>query len=169
MSCEVSVAVPWKQLNMSCACRGLPCLHASLCNLSTSLEPWLRWSKETAIRPLGCLEDVRAFQARIAEAAMGDIVSLVWRRGWRSHRQAIEGIEGGSSERPWTVTRMPAMVNVCVEMVGWLAGCVPWSGLFVAAIVKFQYECESSRALNWRCKRGKMVDGGVRESFGGTN
>lgn len=63
------------------------------------------------------------------------MVSLVWRRGWRSHRQAIEDAEGGSSESPWTVTRMPAIVKVCDETDGSAVECVPSSGFVVAAIV----------------------------------
>ena len=66
-------------------------------------------------------------------AAMGSIFWAVWRRGWRSHRQATVEVEGGSSARPWTWVRMPAMVWVWVEMVGWSAEAGS-RGLFVAAM-----------------------------------
>jgi hypothetical protein len=61
---------------------------------------------------------MRAFQVEMAWLAMGAIVSLVWRRGLRSHRQAIEDAEAGTSESPWMVTRMPAIVMVWEETGG---------------------------------------------------
>jgi hypothetical protein len=42
--------------------------------------------------------------------------------------------EGGTSERPCTVQRTPAMVCVSVEIEGSEGWWVPWSG-FVAAMV----------------------------------
>lgn len=41
----------------------------------------------------------------------------VWRRGWRSHRQDSSEQFAGSSERPYTVVRMPAMGYTVVEIV----------------------------------------------------
>jgi hypothetical protein len=38
-------------------------------------------------------------------------------------------------ERPWTVTRMPAIVEVWDETEGEVDVCVPSRGLFVAAMV----------------------------------
>lgn len=67
------------------------------------------------------------------------MVSLVCRRGFKSHRQETDEQLEGSSARPWTVTRMPAMVKVWAETAGEVGevGEVPSRGLFVAAMVAF--------------------------------
>jgi hypothetical protein len=57
----------------------------------------------------------RVFQARITWVAIGAMVAWVCRRGCSSQRHATEVVEEGSSERPWMVTRMPAMVMVWEE------------------------------------------------------
>lgn len=83
------------------------------------------------------------------------MVSFVWRRGFSSQRQAMDVAVGGSSARPWTVTRMPAMVKVCVE-TGGEGGEVPERGLFVAAMAGNVRVCGESAALEvnggeWCC------------------
>ena len=79
----------------------------------------MRWSKEMAMRPfvedglvLGLGLGERVFQARITWVAIGAMVAWVWRRGCSSQRHATEVVDAGSSERPWRVTRIPAMVMV---------------------------------------------------------
>lgn len=67
--------------------------------------------------------------------ASGAIVSFVCRRGCRSQRQAIEDAFEGISDKPWTSTKMPAMVWVCLETVGEEVVWVPWRGFVVAAMV----------------------------------
>ena len=66
--------------------------------------------------------------------AMGAIVSFFCNRGCKSHKHATEEAEEGSSERPWTVTRMPAIVKVCADTEGSAVVCVPWRGFVVAAM-----------------------------------
>lgn len=68
-------------------------------------------------------------------AAIGAMVSFVCRRGFKSHSAAIDVAEEGTSDKPWTSTRIPAMVKVWREMGG---GGEAWElsrGLFVAAMV----------------------------------
>ena len=78
------------------------------------------------------------------------MVSFVWRRGFSSQRQAIFVAVGGISARPWTVTRMPAMVKVEAETGGEGAE-VPERGLFVAAMAG---EWVWGVCLRWRSVEG---------------
>jgi hypothetical protein len=55
-------------------------------------------------------------------APTGAISSLVWRRGWRSHRQPTVSHDGGSSSRPYTVVSMPAMWYVLDDIAAGV-GC----------------------------------------------
>ena len=92
-----------------------------------------------AIRPLGFLPALlawmREFQAEMIRLAIGAIDSRVCKRGCRSHSEAISVAEEGMSERPWMVTRMPAMVKVWEEMAKSGGAFVVWRGLVVAAMV----------------------------------
>lgn len=54
----------------------------------------------------------------------------------------------GISDRPWTVTRIPAMVKVWEDTVGEALVCVPSRGLFVAAIVAIG-DGEAARDGQW--------------------
>ena len=85
--------------NISCACVRLPDRHASFANGVTSRLPWLRWSKDTAIRAEDLDEgwEFQAWRMVEARAAMQD---WVCKRGWSSQRQERVLGRGGSSERP---------------------------------------------------------------------
>ena len=70
--------------------------------------------------------------------AIGAMVSFVCKRGLRSHRQATDDGEAGSSSRPWTSTRMPAIMMVLEETGRSDEFCVPWRGFVVAAMVGWE-------------------------------
>ena len=61
---------------------------------------------------------MRALYAVMASLAMGSMHIWVCNRGWRSQRQATSAFRVASkdsSSRPYTVVRMPAIVNCFLE------------------------------------------------------